>query len=355
MLSILRFFLATCVMMFHLSGKVGHLGVLSVNFFYVISGYLMTMVLHETYHFDAIRFFTNRFLRLYPMQYAICLLSLPFIWGLGNAYAFHSMWGTPHWQDWMSNLLIFTWLLPIEQHFRISPTTWSVAVEINCYLLLWLFVSRRQWTAAISVVAAIAWQVHQFCIGAADASHYFPVSAALLPFSLGASSYFLARSLPCTQRTAPRAIQVLALSAVIVAFLFNWHLSLRYDVSPFHGLFYYVNTAIACVSVIVLQGMRASGRLGRMAKWCGDLSYPVFLAQWVAGFIAWHLLGAGAMHTGWSVFALAFAIATAGSVLAVLLVDRPILRIRARIRSAASESPAEPVVSQLVSDKMLGD
>jgi len=44
MLGILRFFLASCVVVFHMSGHAPIIGVLAVNCFYVISGYLMTLV-----------------------------------------------------------------------------------------------------------------------------------------------------------------------------------------------------------------------------------------------------------------------------------------------------------------------
>jgi peptidoglycan/LPS O-acetylase OafA/YrhL len=334
MLGILRFFLASCVVVFHMSGHAPVIGVLAVNCFYVISGYLMTLVLNETYRFDPQRFFANRFLRLYPAQIAICAFSLPFIWGLSKAPLFHPMWGAPQWQDWAGNALIFPWTFLPSQHFRISPTTWSVAVEIWCYFFLWLLVSRRPWTAVFTAVLAALWQVYLFRTGADEGAHYYPVSAALLPFSLGAASYFAINHplLSRFERKASSTTQFVILFGVVAAFLANWQLAVRFDASPYYGVFYYLNTVVACLAVIALHDLRPTGIAGRVAAWCGDLSYPMFLAQWVATFIAWHIIGTDTPTRSWSVFSLGYALSVLIGIATVVLVDRPIHRVRNKIR-----------------------
>lgn len=348
MLGILRFFLASCVVVFHFSGSVPTIGILAVNFFYVISGYLMTLVLHETYRFNPVSFFSNRALRLYPAQLAICMVSIPFLWGLSNAQSFHPLWGTAQWQDWIGNILIFPWTFLPSQHFRISPTTWSVAVEICCYFLLWLFVSRRAWTAISSVGLAILWQAYQFHVGADQESHYFPVSAAMLPFSLGAASYFatdmLSRSK--SRKHASTVNQLAILISVITVFVVNWRLALRFDASPFYGLFYYVNDILACVSVIILHGKKYHGITKNISLWFGDLSYPVFLCQWLGAFIAWHIIGIGSPMRSWWVFLIGYVIAVGLGVCIVLLVDRPIQALRARVREIAL-APRTPLRQSL--------
>jgi peptidoglycan/LPS O-acetylase OafA/YrhL len=339
-LGILRFFLASCVIVFHMSGHVPSIGVLAVNFFYVISGYLMTLVLNETYHFNARSFFSNRILRLYPAQLALCVVSLPFLWILPKASEFNPIWGTPQWQDWIGNVLIFPWAFLPEQHFRILPITWSIAVEIWCYFFLWLFVSRRPWTAAFSMVSAVLWQVYLSHAGASAASHYFPVPSALLPFSCGAASYFLIShpTLARIERDVPPRVQTVVLCAVIALFLVNWQLAVKFDSSAYYGVFYYSNTVLACAAVIALHGLTVHGKTGRFATWCGDLSYPVFLAQWVSGFVAWHLIGTDTPAHSWAVFLLGYAISLIVGIATVIVVDRPVHRVRARIRSNVRDS-----------------
>ena len=93
--------------------------------------------------------------------------------------------------------------------------------------------------------------------------------------------------------------QFVILLAVVVAFLINWQLALRFDASPFDGFFYYLNTLVACVAVIALHDLRPGGITGRFATWCGDLSYPVFLAQWFASFVAWYIVGTDTPTQSW--------------------------------------------------------
>lgn len=338
MLGILRFFLASCVVIFHLSAHVPTIGILAVNFFYVISGYLITLILNETYHFGVASFFTNRFLRIYPAHFAVCLISLPLLWGLSGAHSFHPAWGGPQWQDWIGNILIFPWTFLPEQHLRIAPTTWSIGVELCCYFWLWLVVSRRPWTAALTIVIAVLWQMKLFRFGADPTMHYGPVSAAILPFSMGATAYFVTSRTPLDrpERTASLPMQLGILLTVITAFLLNWRLAVKLDPSAFYGTFYYLNSALACIAVIALHGLKVDGITKKIASWCGDLSYPVFLGQWIAGFLAWHLMETRAPMQGWAVFVLGYAIAIAIGIGCVVLIDRPIQKIRKKIRAGAS-------------------
>jgi peptidoglycan/LPS O-acetylase OafA/YrhL len=324
-------------MVFHLSGHVPSIGILSVNFFYVISGYLMTLVLNETYRFNPRNFFVNRALRLYPSQLALCAVSLVLIWTLPQAVEFHPLWGTPKWSDWIGNVLIFPWSFLPDQHFRILPATWSIAVEIWCYFFLWLFVSRRPWTAILSTILAICWQAYLFSTGANAEAHYFPVTAALLPFSCGAMSYFIIShpKLVEIERSAKPFTQGLILCVVVTLFLINWDLAIRFDRSAYCGFFYYANTLLACVAVISLHGLKARGKLAWLAGWCGDLSYPIFLAQWGCGFVAWHILGTDGPMRGWPILALGYILSVLVGIATIRLVDRPIYQLRARIRSNA--------------------
>lgn len=339
-LGILRFFLASCVVVYHLSGHVPSIGILAVNFFYVISGYLMTLVLNETYSFKTRSFFVNRLLRLYPAQLVLCAISLPFIWILPRAIEFNPAWGSPQWQDWIGNVLIFPWTFLPQQHFRILPATWSIAVEIWSYFFLWLFVSRRSWTAVLSMACAVLWQIHLFRTGAEAGAHYFPVSAALLPFSCGAISYFVIShpTLARIERRASSFTQIVLLCAVIATFLLNWSLAVRIDPSVYYGVFYYLNILLACIAVGMLHGLRARGKYEHFTAWCGDISYPVFLVQWGSGFVAWHLIGTDAPAHSWPTFIVGYVISVIVGIVTVKLVDRPIHRIRARVRSNARNS-----------------
>src|SRR5262245_39518218 len=72
-----RYVLAIMVVACHLRLSY-HLGPYAVFAFYVLSGYLMTLVLNETYGFSRkgiARYLTNRALRIYPPYLAIALIA----------------------------------------------------------------------------------------------------------------------------------------------------------------------------------------------------------------------------------------------------------------------------------------
>jgi peptidoglycan/LPS O-acetylase OafA/YrhL len=142
----LRFLLAYLVILSHLVGTeyVAHFGFYAVRGFFVISGLMMTAALNEVYGFDGLRFWTNRALRLLPPYYLVCALTLLAI-AVAPAHAAHYL---KFWRSVPdpSDLLINLSILPLQStygSFRLVPPYWSVAIEIDMYLLLFLVMSRR--------------------------------------------------------------------------------------------------------------------------------------------------------------------------------------------------------------------
>lgn len=341
MLGSFRFFLALCVIIFHLTGHVPAIGMLAVECFYVISGYLMTLVLNENYRFELLPFVENRFLRLYPSYYALALFTLG-AWAIASpAPSFHAAW---EWQgriaDYVGNLLIFPWNLSLppewSSHFRILPPTWSVAVEICCYALLWIIVARRWWTAALALALTAALHVSTFIHGEDPLARYFPVSASMLAFSLGSLTYRIAIH---WERVRPDWLkadktQAALLAVGIALYLVNWMAGLR-DATVTSNVTFYLDMLIASLVAVAFHRIRVTGRLGWLDRWLGDLSYPIFLAQFTGGYIAWRLLGSHAENRGWLIAILAIALSVGIGVLCVLLIDRPMQKLRGRIRRHA--------------------
>jgi len=76
------------VVMQHL-GNVSALGVYAVFGFYILSGYLMTLILHSGYGYSwsgVRRFALNRFLRIYPIYWVACLISAGLVLWLGAQF-----------------------------------------------------------------------------------------------------------------------------------------------------------------------------------------------------------------------------------------------------------------------------
>lgn len=350
MLGVIRFLLSFCVIAFHLTASIPNIGLLSVNFFYVISGFLITLVLHETYNFKFMPFATNRFLRLYPAYFAVAGVSLLLAITFKSYSQFHASWSTsPTAPDIFGNLLMFPWafladdsvqvnflqvdfLQSAAPHFRLVPSTWSVGVEIVCYFFLWLFVARRMWTTIATIVATSAWQWYVAQAGLSPLLAYFPVPAALLPFGLGALAYHITKR---TQISVPHKSMAKWITFVICAlFIVNWKLSAS---SPnlTGSIYYYANDLLAFLSVLLINRARHNGFSGKVDKWLGDLAYPMFLGQYVFGFVAWRIIGITSSTRGTEVFLLGSAITIVASVAIVLIIDKRLLKARNKVRVAA--------------------
>ena len=140
------------VVLSHLAGSdyLLHFGFYAVCGFFVVSGYLMTVGLHEVYGFDTKRFWVNRLLRLLPPYYLVCLLTLLVVIQVpAEAGAYLSSWTLDQPRvDAVLNLLVLPLQYP-ETQFRLVPPYWSVAVELQMYALLFIVAARNEsWAIA---------------------------------------------------------------------------------------------------------------------------------------------------------------------------------------------------------------
>src|SRR5262245_22129140 len=193
MFGALRLLLALMVVLSHLVGQeyFTHFGFYAVRGFFVLSGFLMTAALHDVYRFDARRFWLNRCLRLLPPYYLVCALTLlAVLLAPATASEFIRQWQPDLlWHDAITNLLVLP-LHHAEPHFRLIPTSWSIAIEIEMYVLLFLVIARGERIALAALVFGLLY--HGICLYfdlGFDARYFFPPSA-IFSFSLGALVYF---------------------------------------------------------------------------------------------------------------------------------------------------------------------
>lgn len=165
-MGLLRFTLALLVLLSHTGLTVAGLnpGVMAVVVFYAISGYVMAALIQRHYASPdkALRFYADRFLRIYP-QYA-------FYAGLTAAWLYTAGHPTPFLQikpgvvDWLNNLLIVPlnlFMFNGSDRFTLVPPAWSLGAEVLFYLLApWLWL-RWRWALCIGAaslgVQALAW------------------------------------------------------------------------------------------------------------------------------------------------------------------------------------------------------
>src|SRR5262249_32683113 len=116
MFGLLRFLLSYLVILSHLTGSLyaEHFGYYAVHEFFVISGFLMTAALNEVYRFDGVRFWTNRLLRLLPLYYFVCVLTLAVIVILPTASEQYHI-------AWRHNDSVIEWMTQTIQNLLVIP------------------------------------------------------------------------------------------------------------------------------------------------------------------------------------------------------------------------------------------
>ena len=221
MLGAYRFFLALMVVAQHSGGAWGvGAGGFAVFAFFVLSGYLMTHIMHGTYGYTAggfAKYSVNRLLRIYPLYWLACVIAFVILFSVDDATIARIAGGmgipnSP--KNLLSNIFIVvssrTWPLLI-------PPAWTLAVELIFYLLIGLGVSKTAIATAIwfgiSVIYALTANVMNL---GGDFTYFSPLSASL-PFSVGALVFHFRGGAEKTAECAAKPLCVPATGRVAAA------------------------------------------------------------------------------------------------------------------------------------------
>jgi peptidoglycan/LPS O-acetylase OafA/YrhL len=188
-MGLLRFLLALAVVIAHTSSIFGLQligGVIAVESFFIISGFYMALILNEKYKNTYNLFITNRLLRIFPVYWAVLLLSvlvsIPFVLCGKNGLALGS-----YVQNFQSlNIfslitLIFSNIFivgqdalmffklnsqgflspalqnPLSLHiFLFVPQAWTLSLELMFYFISPLLVRLKSYGLAILILASLA-------------------------------------------------------------------------------------------------------------------------------------------------------------------------------------------------------
>lgn len=287
MLGLLRFALAVFVVITHLTGLqfFSHWGAFAVFGFYIVSGYLVTAILNQTYSFNLLSFATNRFLRLFPIYYVVAVTSLVIILVIPDSLRFHAAWNFKgEMLDILGNLFIFPFVSYFDSSsFFIVPPIWSVAVELVNYLLLWLFIARSRSFTLFALIISLAYHIGSITYGLDWRSRYFPFYAALLPFSIGACIFFT--------RNIFSAITIQKIKIALYSSLFVWTVNLYFcglgggiEGAGFN-LYFYINLVALSILVYCITHNSFATAMSKTGKAVGDLAYPIFLTHWIIAFV----------------------------------------------------------------------
>ena len=369
-MGILRFLLALAVAGRHAAGWFGFSagwilsGNRAVQVFYVISGFLMAMILNGKYA-DTPRgnwlFYSNRILKIFvpylvilAASVGVCLLSKLMT---GNGLMLESWFaetGSMSLSTWAFALLTNIFIIgqewgflliyragslfyslqafsepPIGSQFTVITPAWTLSIELMFYALAPFIVRRHILLIAGLALASCGFRFGAYRLGFySEATNYrfFPFELSL--FLYGALCFRLSTFLPKINAGWAVAITVAILTAVFIP---GDLLKRQYQ--------------LYCLVGLVLPALFVFSQRNKWDRLLGDLSFPLYLVHWPIIAIAVALVRTvdpSSEAIAWPILATVF------SVFVSILIDRYVVepidkRRQARIQADCHEHPAEQV------------
>jgi peptidoglycan/LPS O-acetylase OafA/YrhL len=378
----LRFLLALSVLVTHspsglLAGVQLLPAVTAVQAFYIISGFLITMILNERKEYRSLRnFYSSRYLRLWPTYVVVAAMSLAFIhptllaelWKENVSTIALVMFAnlTLFFQDWFLFLQLDHGTLgftanfhdgaaPQFNRFLLVPQAWTLGIELTFYLIA-PFVCRR-WTAVAGLfvfglavrVAIGVWQPPY------DPWLYRFAPAEMTLFAAGGLSYFLGRwaqaRLPhAVMKYGPALCLLILVLAIVTVPPINMAVRNILGKSFWPVLWLTLPgflLAVALMCPMLFHGWRKVG----IDVVLGELSYPIYISHIFVFEVLWRTVPESLLAG--NLLYVAATVAFSGILLVVvgLPVDRIRSRYGARVPGIVKIEPSAPFPAATVEPK----
>ena len=336
MFGVFRFILAINVVIFHILG-VASIGPYAVYSFFVLSGFLMTMIMHASYGYSLNglkRYILNRFLRLYPVYWVLLLISVLVIYLIGPeaSQIFHPKMVIP---DTIGRVIanitmIYPRFEPVTYPVRLSPATWALTIEIIFYVLIGLGLSKSRLISTIWLIISFCWVAVTIFKSGYLFLGYGNVIQASLPFAMGAWIYHYCEAVN-------KFIQFLRVRVVVFLYCANILFVLLCQIFiPDKAWFIsmlgtWVNLLFSALMIVTLFKYGGLYFNKRIDSFLGDLSYPIYLFHWSGvAFMSW--LITDDMSKGPLVFFAGLTFTILVSILVNKYVNKNTERLRNRVR-----------------------
>jgi peptidoglycan/LPS O-acetylase OafA/YrhL len=298
-----RFLLAIAVAVGHAEGLWGHRlidGQMAVQCFYMVSGFLISLILsgkYDTSTASGLRlFYTNRALRIFVPYWTFLLLILVTRWATATGGALNNL--VSEWPDMslaarayllLTNLLVvgqewtawlsydhgsLTWVWDSNgraathlSRFFIIPQAWTMSLELMFYALA-PFLVRRHWLALVAYIAATyaareLLMLHGFN-GSGFVYRFFPLELGLFLGGVLAHRAFAFWDAGTKVQLTGSIVVTAALLAMLFVLPYWWF---------WEGHRFYLLVALALPSLFQVA------RRFPLDRWLGELSYPIYLVH----------------------------------------------------------------------------
>lgn len=312
-----RLVLASLVAASHLwSNMVQGYAAYAVWAFFVLSGFLMTLVLTTKYGFggEGLKAFAfNRFMRIFPLYWLAALMGLATLWYYGrwqiDLRPINGEFYMPgSFREWAYVVTLFP---GIQRGGLPVPVSNALGIEVGFYLLLPLLAAHRS-SAWFGLVFGLLLNLAPGVTAETFGERYSTFLPCLLPFAAGA--------LACHYREVLSRWSMPWTSSLV--WMIHGGLWLVFPGWPWiWGL--YVSMLLSVWMVVSLHRQPS----GKVDKLLGDLSYPVYLVHTTVA--AWFICACG-FDRPFSFFLKAFAVTLLVSWVIVMVIDRPLARLKWR-------------------------
>ncbi|MFD0765199.1 acyltransferase family protein [Mucilaginibacter lutimaris] len=304
-MGLIRFLLACFVVIFHASPYWRFLpmpGDLSVQCFYIISGFYMALILNEKYtgRKSTWTFYSNRVLKIYPIYFVLLLVLVA--WAALVRYKSYPGTFDFYSEYWPLPLTTLLYLLfvnlflmgidtvfylginpngtlyftkninlnqPYVVQFAFNPYAWTIGVELLFYLIAPLIVRKKIWVPLLLIALSLFTRIYLASIGLNFSPwNYMFFPNQLMFFMGGVISYHLYRAFKQNPPSKWRSVMVFLLFIMIITFY-----------SQIPGNAYYKQALLFCFEVaaipyafILTKGVKAD-------RYIGNLSFPIYLSQ----------------------------------------------------------------------------
>lgn len=334
MFGTLRTILAIVVLVGHLTDQ-WQIGTYAVFAFYMISGYLMTHIMHESYGYSLQgrkHFAINRFIRLYPSYWAVLVLSVGILLTVGQTFAsqYNELIFFPSTlAEWFSILsMLYLAEFPNKVAPNLAPTTWAITVELFFYACICAGASKTKFRVVVWLILSLAYVVYCQVAHVSWPYKYFPIPAASLPFAIGAFIYFRKRegylSISDSWASSPALLSLLLLANAIATLIYPSYFQTGFYVSFFISI-------ILCYEIAMGRSWPVISK--KLDKSIGDYSYPIYLMHWQVGLLVSSILYGSAKKTadfqGYTVAIASTLVCILIAALIIRFVDKPLEKFKA--------------------------
>jgi peptidoglycan/LPS O-acetylase OafA/YrhL len=281
MYGILRTLLALFVVFLHIF-SVPTFGNYAVTFFFVLSGFLMTLIMHNTYKFNFkgfTSFWLNRILRLYPTYIIILILSIFAIFICDKNQLNKSMFLPHSIIDWFSNItMIYFDIVPHRIKPRIVPTSWALTNELFFYFLISLGISKTFKRTLFWLGISILYFIGTYYFYNLATFRYSAIPASSLPFAIGAVLFWIKDFRFESSIVIRNLIVVLIL---LLLFYLNVIYFAQSNNVQFKELAIYLNYLIASSLILFLFKIKINSKFKKIDTYIGYFSYQIYLSHYL--------------------------------------------------------------------------